>query len=198
LVASEEITAAQVLLIEYEQIKGEQRSRISFRDNLLYASLVSMAGVVAAALNVKGRADLLLLLPPVSVLLGWTYLVNDEKISAIGRYIRTDLAPRLTPASAGSGVAGGSGGAGPGTWAGVVAFGWEHAHRRDEKRRPRKLLQLAVDLTTFCVSSMSAIAIYWINGPRTAPFLSVSIAEALAIITLAVQIIRYAELHHGS
>src|SRR5579859_57270 len=98
-VASEEITAAQVLLVEYEQIKGEQRSRIGFRDNLLYASLVAMAGVVAAALNTKGRADLLLLLPPVSALLGWTYLVNDEKISAIGRYIRTDLAPRLTPAA---------------------------------------------------------------------------------------------------
>lgn len=175
--ASEEISAARVLLVEYEQIKGEQRSRIGFRDNLLYASLVAMAGVVAAALNTKGRADLLLLLPPVSALLGWTYLVNDEKISAIGRYIRTDLAPRLTSAA-------------------PAAFGWEYAHRRDEKRWARKLLQLAVDLTTFCVSPIAAIAIYWINGPRALPFLLVSITEAAAIIALAAQIVRYADLRH--
>lgn len=32
------------------------------------------------------------MLPPVSVILGWTYLVNDEKISAIGRYVRGDHA----------------------------------------------------------------------------------------------------------
>jgi hypothetical protein len=37
----------------------------------------------------------LLLAPPVSVILGWTYLMNDAAISAIGRYIRTELASRL-------------------------------------------------------------------------------------------------------
>jgi hypothetical protein len=179
--AGEGDTSAQLLLVEYEQIKSEQRSRIGFRDNLLYASLVSVAGVVAAALNTKGRADLLLILPPVSVLLGWTYLVNDEKVSAIGRYIRTELAPRFASMVTGA-----------------TAFGWEHAHRRDENRRTRKLLQLGVDLATFCLSPAAAIVIYWINGPITVAFLLVSFAETAAIATLAAQIIQYADLHHRS
>src|SRR5688500_3373987 len=91
-----DITVGHMLLLEYERIKEEQKSRIAFRDNLLYATLATMAAVIAAVLQDGGRPTLLLLLPPVSLVLGWTYLVNDEKVSAIGQYIRTDLAPRLS------------------------------------------------------------------------------------------------------
>lgn len=89
-----------LLVAEYERIKDEQKSRIGFRDNLIYVTLASMAGVIAAALQPRGHSGLLLLLPPASLVLGWTYLVNDEKISAIGRYIRTDLGPRLAEVAA--------------------------------------------------------------------------------------------------
>lgn len=91
----EDVTVGGLLMAEYEQIKSEQRSRIGFRDNLLYATLASMAAVITAVLRKDGQTELLLLLPPVSVLLGWTYLVNDEKISAIGRYVRDELTPKL-------------------------------------------------------------------------------------------------------
>lgn len=137
----EEAAVGRVLIVEYEQVKEEQQARIGFRDNLLYATLASMAAIVTFSLQGGGRTELLLLLPPASVLLGWTYLVNDEKISAIGRYIRQDLGPRL---------------------AGLVPdppriFGWETAHRDDHRRISRKRLQLAAT-TGFGSSSPSSAA----------------------------------------
>ncbi|MFC7534173.1 hypothetical protein [Actinoplanes sp. GCM10030250] len=178
--AESDVTASQLLLAEYERLKEEQKVRIGFRDNLIYATLASMAGVIAAALSAKGHANLLLLLPPVTTLLGWTYLVNDEKVSAIGRYIRDDLGSRLA-ATVNTGV-----------------FGWEIAHRSDPRRRTRKVLQLAVDLGGFCAPALTAIVIYWANGPLRWPFVVVSIIEAAAVCGLAVEIIRYADLGVGA
>jgi hypothetical protein len=84
--SGDDAIAGKLLISEYEQVKEEQRARIGFRDNLLYATLASMAAIIGLTLQKAGRVELLLLLPPISVLLGWTYLVKDEKISAIGRY----------------------------------------------------------------------------------------------------------------
>ena len=78
------MSVEQLLILEYQQIKDEQRSRIGFRDNLLYATLASIATVVIAAAQ-AGRAALVLMLPAACLVLGWTYLVNDEKVWAIGR-----------------------------------------------------------------------------------------------------------------
>lgn len=180
--AEHQVPVAQVMLVEYAQLKSEQSSRVGFRDNLLYATLGSMAAVVAATLSAPGHPSLLLLLPPVSVLLGWTYLVNDEKISAIGRYIRVRLAPELARVT---------GGAGP-------VFSWESEHRSDARRPTRKVLQLLVDLTTFCGSPLAAIGVYAASGRHTAPFLTVASVEAVAVGVLTVQIYRYADLRGRS
>jgi hypothetical protein len=175
---ADESIAARVLLMEYERLKDEQKTRIGFRDSLIYATLASLAGVIAATLNDRGHAALLLLLPPVCVVLGWTYLVNDEKVSAIGRYLRADLAHALGELAPD----------------GATIFGWETAHRRDARRRSRKLLQLGVDVATFCLPGLTAVVIFWVNGPQTVPFMTVSVAETAAVLTLAVQIVRYADL----
>lgn len=179
---NDDLPAGQLLIVEYERVKEEQKARIGFRDNLLYVTLAAMAAVIAATLQAGGRAHLLLLLPPVSVVLGWTYLVNDEKISAIGRYVRAELAPRLQAA------------------AGVTTpvFGWETAHRSDTRRKTRKRLQLAADLTAFCVAPVAAIVVYWVNGPWRPAFLAVSAAEAVALVVLAWQVVLYADLAGGS
>jgi hypothetical protein len=174
------IDAGQLLLAEYDQIKQEQRARIGFRDNLIYATLAVMAGVIGTTLARGGHLEMLLLLPPLSIVLGWTYVANDEKISAVGRYIRDELAPRLkelTPER-------------------VEAFSWESAHRRDAHRRSRKRFQLAVDLLVFCGAPLAALAVYWILGPTPWPLLLVSLAETAMVIGLAVQIVRYADLGH--
>ncbi|MFI1204017.1 hypothetical protein ACH4VR_32060 [Streptomyces sp. NPDC020883] len=172
------IDTGQLLLAEYEQIKQEQRARIGFRDNLIYATFGVMAAVIASTLARTDHLELLLLLPPLSVTLGWTYLVNDEKISAVGRYIRDELAPRLkdlTPERA-------------------EVFGWESAHRRDTHRNSRKRFQLAVDLLTFCVAPLAALTVYWVLGPKDWPLLMISVAEAAMVVGLAVQVVRYTDL----
>ncbi|MEU6664204.1 hypothetical protein [Streptomyces sp. NPDC046821] len=172
------IDIVQVLLAEYEQIKEEQRARIGFRDNLIYATLGVMAAVIGSTLARGGHLEMLLLLPPLSVVLGWTYLVNDEKISAVGRYIRDELSPRLAELTSNQ----------------ATAFGWESAHRRDVHRRSRKRFQLAVDLMTFCGAPLAALVVYWLLGPVRWPLLVVSLAETAVVIGLAVQVVRYAEL----
>ena len=179
------VTTAKLLLVEYEQLKDEQKTRIGFRDNLVYATLGSMAGVVAATLAPRGNATLLLLLPPVCVVLGWTFLVNDDKVSAIGRYVRLNLAPRL------AGLAGIND-----EDAGIV-FGWELAHRSDAGRLLRKYSQLVVDLGTFCVPALTALVIFWAVAAYRADLIAVSVIEAILILSLAVQIVRHADLGRG-
>ncbi|MFH8370047.1 hypothetical protein [Streptomyces sp. NPDC018031] len=174
----EDTLAGRLLVVEYEQVKEEQRARIGFRDNLLYATLASMAAIITFTLQKSGHVELLLLLPPASVFLGWTYLVNDEKISAIGRYIREELDPRLTALVP--------------THSRV--FGWETAHRSDRRRVSRKRLQLGVDLLIFCAAPLAALVVYWSYGPVTAVLLTVSLVESALIAVLGAQIARYADL----
>ncbi|MFF3326313.1 hypothetical protein [Streptomyces sp. NPDC002889] len=178
--AGEQVTAGGLLITEYERVKDEQRARIGFRDNLLYATLAAMAAVIAAALQTDRRGELLLLLPPVSVVLGWTYLVNDDKISAIGRYVRDELGPRLAALTDGR--------------SDVCVFGWEVAHRSDRRRTSRKWLQLAVDLIAFCLAPVAAVVVFWTAGPVRAPLFAVSLAELAAIAVLGWQIVLYADV----
>ncbi|MFE9688027.1 hypothetical protein [Streptomyces sp. NPDC006285] len=176
--AGSEVTVGALLLCEYERIKDEQRGRIAFRDGLIYAMLASTAAVLAASLRSEFEAGFLLLLPPVSVLLGWTYLINDQKISAMGQYIRVTLAPRLAA------VAGTN----------DEVFGWETAHREDARRVWRKRMQLAADLIAFVVMPAAAILIYLLVGTLTAQLVVVSALETVAIIVLGAQIVLYADL----
>lgn len=181
-VADSSVTTEKLLLVEYERLKDEQKTRIGFRDNLIYATLGSMAGVVGATLTPKGNLGLLLLLPPVCLVLGWTYLVNDEKVSAIGRYLRLTVAPRLSELAGATGDEA------------AAVFGWEVAHRSGSDRLIRKYSQLAIDLGTFCVPALTALVIYWVAGPHRVDLMTVSVMETLAIAALAVQMIRYADL----
>ncbi|MDF3143878.1 MULTISPECIES: hypothetical protein [unclassified Streptomyces] len=170
-----DVTVGQLLLAEYQSVKDEQKARIGFRDNLLYVTLGVVAAVVAAAAQAK-QASMLLALPPVCVVLGWTYLVNDVKISAIGAYVREDLGPRL------AGLADTEG----------AAFRWESFQRGDARRVSRKVVQLVVDLLAFCVVPLSALAVYWAAGAVTAGLLVVSVVEALAVVGLGVYVVLYA------
>ncbi|TDD02000.1 hypothetical protein [Nonomuraea diastatica] len=177
--ADGEVTTGAVLLAEYDAIKREQAARTGLRDNLLYATLTASAAI-AALTATADRTELLTLLPLACLVLGWTYLMNDHAISAIGRYVRTDLQPRLT---------------------GLLAtptplFGWEHAHRRDRRRLSRKRLQLGADLTAFCLPPLAALTVLWTTGPHPPAVLAISLAELAAVAVLATQIIRYADLTH--
>ncbi|MBD0843175.1 hypothetical protein [Streptomyces sp. TRM68416] len=172
--AERDVTLGQLLLAEYQTVKDEQKTRIGFRDNLLYVTLTVVAAVIAAAAQAEQSA-MLLAIPPVCAVLGWTYLVNDEKISAIGRYIRQDLGPRLAQLADAE-----------------RAFAWEIAHRTDSRRRSRKAVQCAVDLLAFCVVPLAGLAVYWGAGQTSPGLLAVSVVEALAVVGLAAQVVVYA------
>ncbi|MCT9011623.1 hypothetical protein [Streptomyces rhizosphaerihabitans] len=174
--ATEDITESKLLLAEYDRIKEEQKARIGFRDNLLYVTLASVTGVIAISL--QGRnTDLLLALPLVCIVLGWTYLVNDEKISAIGRYIRTELGPRLTVLSA----------------AGTPIFSWEVYHRSDRRRVPRKIMQALVDITAYIAVPAIGLAAFWLHNSAGPLLILVSVAEGAALAGMAAQFLLYAE-----
>lgn len=128
-----------VLLAEYGALKDEQQKRIDRREYLVYATLAALVAGFAAAVKVP---EALLLLPAATIVLGWTHLVTDQKVSAAGRYLRDELSSRLTAR------------------VGAPVLGWEHAHRSDPRRRQRKRLQLVVDLATFVGSALVSLGVY--------------------------------------
>ncbi|OEV07394.1 hypothetical protein [Streptomyces nanshensis] len=175
--AAEDVTESKILLAEYDRIKEEQRARIGFRDNLLYFTLAASTAVLAITFQNR-HAQLLLALPAICLVLGWTYLTNDEKISAIGRYIRDQLGPRLAELS--------------GTSPSAI-FGWEVYHRDDASRATRKRLQTAVDLFTYLVLPTTCVITFW-TSRAVQPFpLIVSVTETLALAALGWQFLHYAE-----
>ncbi|MBO3751950.1 hypothetical protein J5X84_38275 [Streptosporangiaceae bacterium NEAU-GS5] len=171
--------AVKALLSEYDALKAEERQRISVRGQLLYATLTAVAGICTVTATV-GRPELLLLLPLATTVLGWAYVTNEHKITAIGGYVHGRLAPHLLGL-----VDDGS--------RDIDLFTWEKYRREDPLRRSRKRLQLAADLVAFCVPPLTALGLLLLLGPHTPPVL-IGVGAALSAVTvLAAQIIRYAD-----
>jgi hypothetical protein len=172
----------EVLLKEYDKLKSEQTARIAFRDNLVYVTLSVYGAIIAFA--VKEYSFTLLVLPWASIVLGWNYLVNDEKISAIGRHVRFDLSKQVSNLL--------------GEVKAEELFGWETAHRRDRRRRRRKIEQLIVDQTIFVLSGFAALGAFWFADPDARwPFKLVAGLEAVVLAILAIEIVVYADLKVG-
>jgi hypothetical protein len=166
---------AELALLEYEHLKEEQRLRIASRDNLMYATLVSVGTVSGASLQ-PGRAALLLVLPAVCIVLGWTYVSNDRKVSQIGRHVLSVISPRLT--------------------ASVEPFPWENTHRAAAGYRIQKAIQAGVTLLTFCGPGVAALVT---NRSMATHSLAVSVLFGLEIAgigLLAQQILAGAGVRH--
>lgn len=183
--AEEDFSVGQMLVLEYQHLKYEQLARISTRDNLIYVTLGSLAAVAAATLQL-GMTQLLLLLPPACLILGWTYLTNDQKVSAIGYHIRTVLVPQIRAALGTS----------------APLFTWEIEHRTDSRRRIRKTGQLCIDLVTFCVPAIAAVVVYNcvynLAAPPSAVFIAISVFEILCTLFLGWAIVDNADLSSDS
>ncbi|MBD2100981.1 hypothetical protein [Leptolyngbya sp. FACHB-261] len=174
----------EIFFKEYDKLKSEQAQRIGFRDNLLYVTLGLFGTVVSFAVSNPSNYYALLVVPWVCLILGWTYIVNDEKISAIGRYVRYKLVDRVKEYTGYMDV--------------DTLFGWEIAHRDDKHRKRRKIQQLIVDEITFVFSGVVALAAFWFLVPT--PPLGVTIlswAELLLLIVLGVETFIYADLEKG-
>jgi hypothetical protein len=157
----------KLALAEYQQLKGEQVARINTRDNLVYVTLVAIAGTLTIAHSAHSDGYLLLV-PVVAFVLGWTYLTNDHMITAIGCYVREHP--------------------------GLPGMRWETDHPADKRRRSRKTIQLAVDLVTFCGSAVASLTAFWLALPQSPLLVVASVAEAAATAVLAWQFATYAAL----
>jgi hypothetical protein len=162
----------QVLTQEYTALKSEQSSRIGFRDNLLYTTIGAVGAISSVALGGFGSGTgpihhAFLLVPWVTTILGWTYLVNDEKITAIRRYIDMSLSPRIENLMDDEFK--------------DFAFGWEHFHRSDRRRYERKGVQLAIDLWTFVISGFGAVAAFCVRALQQRPTGYLSYFDVVAV-----------------
>ncbi|MEH2082516.1 MAG: hypothetical protein V7K89_21805 [Nostoc sp.] len=174
----------EIFFKEYDKLKSEQAQRIGFRDNLLYVTLGLFATIVSFAVSNSSNYYALLVIPWVCLILGWTYTVNDEKISAIGKYIRYKLVDKVKEHTGYTNL--------------ETLFGWEIAHRNDKHRKRRKVQQLIVDEITFVFSGMIALLAFWFSVSQ--PPLAVTIlswVELLLLIVLGVEMLIYADLAEG-
>lgn len=159
--------------LEYDKLKGEQAVRLAQRDNLIYATLTATVLTGLGALQTNPL--LLLVLAPVGALLGWTYIINDDKIKSMGRYMRTHLLPRMEELVA------------------EPVLGWE-TDGNDPRRTSRKVLQLATNLLAFAGPGTVGIAVaVAVVGP-TPLVLAAVVAAAVMLLVLGWQIIVYADL----
>jgi len=174
-------------LQEYDKLKAEQTARIGFRDNLLYVTLTLFGAIVSYAIS-KESYLVLIVVPWVCLIMGWTYLVNDEKISAIGCYIRLALTNKLAEEL------------------GITnkieidaLFGWEIAHRDDNRRKRRKIEQLIIDEITFGVAGISALVGFCLFSTTSSSILTVLFWSELGLlIILGIEIAVYADLKKGA
>jgi hypothetical protein len=181
---SEKDQVLEIFFKEYDKLKTEQAQRIGFRDNLLYVTLGLFGSVVSFAVSNPANYYAFLVVPWVCLILGWTYIVNDEKISAIGRYIRCKLVDKIQEHTGYTDL--------------ETLFGWEIAHRDDRHRKRRKIQQLIIDEITFVVSGIIALAAFWVLVPQP-PFNITILAwvELLLLIVLGIETFIYADLAKG-
>lgn len=140
---ADQTAATAFVVAEYEGLKGEQVARIVHRNGLIYSTLAAIAGAVVAVGQLGVGA--LLLLPPVTLLLGWAYLADDTMVSDLGRYIRLDLSVKAETAT------------------GVQdPFGWEKHHRTLPGRTARKLVWLLVAWLVFIGPVFGAAVGFWV------------------------------------
>jgi len=169
------------LIKEYEKLKDEQHKRIEFRDHMIYLTLAAIGTVFSFVLEKPDFNIALLVLPFLCIVLGWTYLVNDEKISAIANYVRKSLVPKLTENNSSEKL--------------TLNGHWEDFLKKDKSRRQRKWFQLFIDLSIFCFSGLISIVLFYRHHETTYwYFVSISIVEGIMLMFLTYQFIKYADL----
>lgn len=172
-----------VHLNEYIKLKDEQIQRMRFRDNLLYVTLAAFGGIMSYAVIEASHYYAFLVLPWVCFIFGWTYLVNDQKISAIGKYVREELSDKIEIITAAEKNS---------------LLGWEVAHRSDKRRVSRKIFQLIVDETTFFISGLVALGFFWFLVPEQIVGITLLWSvEVVLVCSLGIWIFMYADLKKG-
>lgn len=171
-----------IYLEEYSKLKDEQISRIGFRDNLVYVNLTAVGGIFAFVLSSEKNYEILLIIPWVCFILSWMYISNDEKVSSIGKYLRTNYSRRVALFLKNSEIT-------------SDFLGWEFFHRSDKRRVGRKILQFAVDSITFVAPGAISLFLYIDNKNHSIDnlFVSILVTECIILVSTLVKIFRYAD-----
>jgi peptidoglycan/LPS O-acetylase OafA/YrhL len=130
-------------LAEYESLKDEQLKRIEQRDHMIYLTLVAIGAVFSYALADDKHIVALLVLPFFCLAMGWTYYINDTKISTIGDYIKEKIVPQFETGES----------------------NWEHFRLDRKYRKFKKVIQNIVDISLFSGSSMVSILYFLKTNP---------------------------------
>lgn len=152
---------------EYEKLKDEQKARISFRDQMIYISLGVIGATFSFTLQYNNYLIILLILPFICFILGWTYLINDIKISEIGNYIQNKLIPNMIMTEA------------------SPIDSWENFHKKAPLRLKIKIIQLIIDISMFCGSAFISIILYFTLNDISTISIIISSIEIILIIFLS-------------
>ncbi|MEM9091944.1 MAG: hypothetical protein AAGC93_24810 [Cyanobacteria bacterium P01_F01_bin.53] len=173
-----------VYLAEYEKLKDEQIARIGFRDNLLYVTLGIFGAIISFVASNTSDFYGVLVLPLVCIVLGWTYLVNDEKITAIGFYVQTEISQKIN--SLFQTISGN-------------AFYWEDFNRLNRGRKRRKINQFIVNELSFVFSGISSlIAFLCLQKDISHLVYVIVILEFIGLLILGVEFFVYADFFNNS
>lgn len=134
------------LIAEFEKLKDEQHKRIAFRDQMIYLTLVAIGTIYSFSFEKPTLNIALLVLPFLEIIMGWTYYVNDRKISFIGTYIRKTIVKKLKSNTDEN--------------ESEILTTWEDFVRKDPTWRFRKINQLLIDLLIFVVPGAISISMY--------------------------------------
>ena len=78
---------------EYAALKMEQLERIKQPDNFLNLNVAALAVATAIATQGAENGLIWLAVPWIALILGWAYLSNDDKVSAIATHLRSTSDP---------------------------------------------------------------------------------------------------------
>lgn len=161
----------------FETSKAEQLDRITkTRDRLLTVAVILYGSIAGAAF---ARAWVLTAAPLAGLVVGWSYLQNDQKISAIGAFIRDRLDPKYAALLQVEGP----------------VFEWEDVRRADDGYRSRKWWQLGVELLLFVGIPSGSVVAYWCVGPWLWPAGLGGVVGVAAILALGREFHRYANVN---
>ena len=179
-----------VYLQEYDKLKDEQTSRIGFRDNLLYVNLATIGAVLSFIFSKESSGEVpkyvaLLVVPWISSILGWTYLINDDKIYALGDYFKESLSINIK-AEIGEALS---------ETEEDLLLGWEKFNKISKRRTRRKILQLVIDEFAFVAPAFLSVISYFSITPSVPPMLQYLCWIELVISGfLGIEIFLYSEI----
>lgn len=168
-----------VLLLEYEKLKDEQRARITIRENLFYTAFFVVGAVFSALLTMTGLDIGYLVLTPILFVLSNAYYYNDEIIGRMNVYVQESLGPRLAAVMG---------------LEGETLFQWE-GFTRETGRVRRRLYQFVANLVLYPGASGASLAFF--ASRRN----NLSMAEQMAIVIcvmitalMLIQVLHYSDL----